>query len=252
MRFRPCIDIHNGKVKQIVGSSLKDKGDQAQENYISQHDASYYADLYRESGLLGGHVILLNAADSPHYQETRRQAVRALETYPGGLQVGGGIRAENAGYYLEHGASHVIVTSYVFQGGVIRFDHLEELVKAVGSKHLVLDLSCRKKEGQYHVVTDRWQTFTDKIITPSLLEKLASSPCGILDSCCGCGGKKQRNRRRIGHVLRQTYADSDHVCRRRAFHGRFGNVGSDRKRKTGRDDRKCVGFVWGFPVIPGN
>lgn len=174
MRFRPCIDIHNGKVKQIVGSSLKDKGDQAQENYISQHDASYYADLYRESGLLGGHVILLNAADSPHYQETRRQAVRALETYPGGLQIGGGIRAENAGYYLEHGASHVIVTSYVFQGGVIRFDHLEELVKAVGSKHLVLDLSCRKKEGQYHVVTDRWQTFTDEIITPSLLEKLAS------------------------------------------------------------------------------
>lgn len=173
MKFRPCIDIHNGKVKQIVGSSLKDKGDLAQENYVSTHDASYYANLYRESGLSGGHVILLNAADSPYFQETRRQAVHALHVYPGGLQIGGGIRAENAAYYLEHGASHVIVTSYVFQGGVIRYDHLESLVKAVGKDHIVLDLSCREKEGQYHVMTDRWQTFTDEILTPPLLEKLA-------------------------------------------------------------------------------
>lgn len=174
MRFRPCIDIHNGKVKQIVGSSLIDEGDRARENFISEKDASYYAGLYQKSGLLGGHVILLNGADSPFYPETRRQAVRALEAYPGGLQVGGGIRDDNAGFYLEHGASHVIVTSFVFQGGAIRYDNLEKLTRAVGKQRLVLDLSCRKKEGQYFIVTDRWQTFTKERMTPALLERLSA------------------------------------------------------------------------------
>lgn len=173
MRFRPCIDIHNGKVKQIVGSSLRDAGDQAVENYISEQDASYYARLYREKGLRGGHVILLNASDSPYFQQTRSQALQALQAYPGGLQIGGGIRDTNACFYLEQGASHVIVTSFVFQGGVIRYDNLEKLVRAIGREHLVLDLSCRKKDGVYYVVTDRWQTFTREAVTPDLLERLA-------------------------------------------------------------------------------
>ena len=117
MKFRPCIDIHNGKVKQIVGGSLRDAGDQAQENFVSEQDASFYAELYKNAGIKGGHVILLNSSDSEYYEATREQAFAALRTYPGGLQVGGGICAENAQEYLQAGASHVIVTSYVFKNG---------------------------------------------------------------------------------------------------------------------------------------
>lgn len=173
MRFRPCIDIHNGKVKQIIGSSLKDQCDQAWENYVSKENAAYYAKRYKKDGLSGGHVILLNSVDSPYYQETKKEAVHALEAYPTGLQVGGGIQNENAGFYLEHGASHVIVTSYVFQGGNIRYDHLKKLKDTVGKERIVLDLSCRKKDGKYYIMTDRWQKSTNAIITPRLLEELS-------------------------------------------------------------------------------
>ena len=132
MEFRPCIDIHNGKVKQIVGGSLKDSGDQAQENFVSEQDAAFYAALYQKNKLKGGHIILLNSYDSPYYEETRKQALAALQAYPGGLQVGGGITPENAGDYLNAGASHVIVTSYVFREGRIDYDRLERLVYTVG------------------------------------------------------------------------------------------------------------------------
>ena len=124
MRFRPCIDIHNGKVKQIVGGSLKDQNDQAVENFSSVQEADYFAQLYKEDGLKGGHVILLNPPSSDFYQKTREQAIKALKMYPGGLQIGGGITDKNAGEYIDAGASHVIVTSYVFQDGVIRWDHI--------------------------------------------------------------------------------------------------------------------------------
>ena len=173
MRFRPCIDIHNGKVKQIVGGSLKDAGDQASENFVSGQDASFYAELYGNAGLKGGHVILLNGADSPYYEETRKQALLALHTYPGGLQLGGGVHPENAEIYLDAGASHVIVTSYVFNNGRIDYNNLEKLVDAVGKSHLVLDLSCRKKDDSYYIVTDRWQKFTDEVITEELLDELS-------------------------------------------------------------------------------
>ena len=97
MEFRPCIDIHNGKVKQIVGGSLKDLGDRAQENFVSEQDAAFYAKLYQKNSLKGGHIILLNASDSPYYEATKEQALSALRVYPGGLQVGGGITAEKCG-----------------------------------------------------------------------------------------------------------------------------------------------------------
>lgn len=145
MKFRPCIDIHNGKVKQIVGGSLNDQGDQAAENFVSEQDAAFYAELYKKAGLKGGHVILLNGKDSPNYEATKAQALLALGKYPGGLQIGGGICPENAAEYLEAGASHVIVTSYVFKNGVISWENLEEIRDAAGKEHLVLDLSCRKK-----------------------------------------------------------------------------------------------------------
>ncbi len=145
MEFRPCIDIHNGKVKQIVGGSLKDAGSRAKENFVSEQDAAFYARFYRESGIRGGHIILLNKEGTEDYEETKRQALQALHEYPGGLQVGGGIRAENAGEYLEAGASHVIVTSYVFRDGKVDRDNLEKIKKEVGKERLVLDLSCRRK-----------------------------------------------------------------------------------------------------------
>ena len=173
MKFRPCIDIHNGAVKQIVGGSLKDAGNAAVENYISGQEADHYAKMYEKDGLEGGHIILLNPPSSEYYEATKAQALKALHAYPGGMQIGGGITAENASEYLNEGASHVIVTSYVFQDGQIRYERLDKLKKAVGKKHIVLDLSCRKQENAYYIVTNRWQTFTNVRLTPEVLEDLS-------------------------------------------------------------------------------
>ena len=175
MRFRPCIDIHNGRVKQIVGGSLTDAGDRAKENFVSEMNAAWYADLYRSHGLTGGHVILLNAKDSPYYKQTKSQALSALREWPGGLMIGGGISADNAGEFLDAGASHVIVTSWVFRDGHIRYDRIRTLRETVGKEHLVLDLSCRKRDGKYFVVTDRWQKFTEEEVTADLLSRLQES-----------------------------------------------------------------------------
>ncbi|MEE0420388.1 MAG: phosphoribosylformimino-5-aminoimidazole carboxamide ribotide isomerase [Lachnospiraceae bacterium] len=174
MRFRPCIDIHNGKVKQIVGGTLSDRGDQAAENFVSEKDAAFYADFYRKDGLAGGHIILLNPVSSPFYEATKEQALQALAAYPGGLQVGGGINDENAGEYLKAGASHVIVTSFVFQNGELNYRNLEKIVSAVGREHLVLDLSCRRRDGAYYIVTDRWQKFTEVMLDERTLDGLSS------------------------------------------------------------------------------
>lgn len=173
MEFRPCIDIHNGRVKQIVGGSLKDKDNQAEENFVSQMDGAFYANMYKKAGIRGGHIILLNPVTSEYYEATRAQALLALHSYPGGLQLGGGITADNAARFIEAGASHVIVTSYVFNNGRIDYNNLEKLVDAVGKSHLVLDLSCRKKDDSYYIVTDRWQKFTDEVITEELLDELS-------------------------------------------------------------------------------
>lgn len=173
MEFRPCIDIHNGRVKQIVGGSLKDKDNQAEENFVSQMDGAFYANMYKKAGIRGGHIILLNPVTSEYYEATRAQAILALHSYPGGLQLGGGITADNAAQFIEAGASHVIVTSYVFNNGRIDYNNLEKLVDAVGKSHLVLDLSCRKKDDSYYIVTDRWQKFTDEVITAELLDELS-------------------------------------------------------------------------------
>lgn len=174
MEFRPCIDIHNGKVKQIVGGSLQDRQDNAEENFVSGQDAAFYANFYKKNGIKGGHVILLNPESSGYYAETKAQALSALQAYPGGLQVGGGIREENALEYLESGASHVIVTSYVFRNGKIEYANLERLVRKAGKERIVLDLSCRRRDGAYYIVTDRWQKDTDVKLSEETLEKLSS------------------------------------------------------------------------------
>ena len=173
MRFRPCIDIHNGKVKQIVGGSLADSGDLAAENFVSVQDDPYYARLYRREGVQGVHVILLNPASSPYYEATRAQALAALRAYPGGLQAGGGIHDGNASDYLDAGASHVIVTSFVFKDGCLNYTNLDKIRSAVGKERLVLDLSCRKRGEEYFIVTDRWQKFTETVLNEWTLETLA-------------------------------------------------------------------------------
>ncbi len=173
MKFRPCIDIHNGSVKQIVGGSLRDEGDLARENFVSAQDAVFFSKLYREYGLTGGHIILLNPISSAYYEETKRQALSALAAYPGGLQAGGGITPENAADFLKAGASHVIVTSYVFTEGRIQYDKLQALVREVGKERLVLDLSVRRREGRYYIVTDRWQKYTSVQLNEQTLDELS-------------------------------------------------------------------------------
>lgn len=163
MRFRPCIDLHQGKVKQIVGLTLEEG---PVIHFEAERSAAYYARLYREDGLPGGHVIMLGPGNEA-------AALEALRAYPGGLQVGGGIHPGNASRYLDAGASHVIVTSFVFREGRIDYDRLNQLVAAVGRERLVLDLSCRKRGEAYWVVTDRWQRFTEVAITPRNLAHLA-------------------------------------------------------------------------------
>ena len=168
---------------------MKDRGDQAMENFVSEQDAAFYARLYREAGIWGGHIILLNSAGSEHYETTRQQALEALRAFPGGLQVGGGIHTGNAREYLEAGASQVIVTSYVFYDGRVDYERLEELADSVGRERLVLDLSCRKTEGQYRIVTDRWQKASREILTPRLLDRLAGYCCEFLIHAVDVEGK---------------------------------------------------------------
>lgn len=163
--FRPCIDLHDGKVKQIVGGTLSNEGVPLT-NFVSARSSRWYAELYKQDELPGGHVILLGPGNEVAGRE-------ALEGWPGGLQIGGGITASTASGWLDAGASHVIVTSWVFRQGEIDWVRLGELVGIVGRKRLVLDLSCRIRDGRYFVVTDRWQKFTNYEVTPESLGRLA-------------------------------------------------------------------------------
>ncbi len=168
--FRPCIDLHEGKVKQIVGGTLGGSAEALKTNFVSERSAAWYAELYRRDGLVGGHVIMLGPGNE-------EQARGALAAYPGGLQVGGGVNAENAAAWLEAGASHVIVTSWVFRGGKVDWDRLKQLSDGIGKNRLVIDLSCRKRGGDYFIVTDRWQKFTEVTLGGESMERFAEY-CG--------------------------------------------------------------------------
>lgn len=171
-RFRPCIDLHEGKVKQIVGGTLTDEGPGPQENYVADQSARWFAEKYRQDQLLGGHVIKLGPGNDAAARE-------ALEAYPGGLQIGGGITADNAGSWIDAGASHVIVTSWLFDhAGRLLVERLKELVQAVGRERIVLDLSCRRVAGVgaepgWRVAMNRWQTLTEIAVTAENLHHLA-------------------------------------------------------------------------------
>lgn len=166
--FRPCIDLHDGKVKQIVGGTLSDNAASLRTNFVADKPAAWFASLYKRDGLKGGHVIMLGPGNETAARE-------ALEAYPGGLHVGGGINLENARGWLEAGASHVIVTSWVFRDGALDSERLQALVEAIGRERLVLDLSCRRRGDDYFVVTDRWQKFTELKLSRETLERLAAS-----------------------------------------------------------------------------
>lgn len=165
--FRPCIDLHEGKVKQIVGGSLRDNSAGLRTNFVSERSAACFAELYQRDDLKGGHVIMLGPGNEV-------EAGAALKAFPGGLQIGGGITLENARAWLERGASHVIVTSWVFRNGMLEWERLRALMAAVGKDRLVLDLSCRIRNGEYFVVTDRWQKFTELAVSAETLRMLAS------------------------------------------------------------------------------
>ncbi len=168
MKFRPCIDLHHGKVVQIVGGSLSDDNQSSlRTNFSTDKSPADYAHLYQTSNLTGGHVIALGGGNQD-------AALSALRAWPGGMQYGGGVTPDNARLYLEAGASHVIVTSYVFSAGRIDQDKLAGLVAKVGRENLVLDLSCRKRGDDFYVVTDRWQNFTEEKVNAELLGRLAN------------------------------------------------------------------------------
>jgi phosphoribosylformimino-5-aminoimidazole carboxamide ribotide isomerase len=162
-RFRPCIDLYQGKVRQIVGGSYKDSGPEV--NFTSDRPSSWYAELYKKDGLMGGHVIMLGPGNE-------QAALEALAVFPNGMQVGGGITIDNAEHYLDNGASHVIVTSWIFPGKELDRKRLDRLSNAVGKERLVLDLSCRKSQGTWFIAKDKWQTLTKTEITAQLLQEL--------------------------------------------------------------------------------
>lgn len=216
MKFRPCIDIHNGSVKQIIGGSLTDAGSQAVDNFVSGKDAAFYARKYKADGLTGGHIILLNPKESEYYEADVFQAKSALEEYPGGLQIGGSMDESNAKAFLNMGASHIIVTSYVFRGGKIHMERLQRLVSLLGKEHLVLDLSCRYVGDDYYIVTDRWQKVTRVKMNLQTLEMLAEFCDEFLVHAVDVEGKasgvEQEVVRRLGErqVLPVTYAGGIH------------------------------------------
>jgi phosphoribosylformimino-5-aminoimidazole carboxamide ribotide isomerase len=187
MRFRPCIDLHEGSVKQIVGSTLGVGGGISPEtNFVATQPSSYFASLYARDALPGGHVIMLGGGSA-----NEAAAIEALRAFPGGLQVGGGVTPLNARRFLDAGASHVIVTSYVFRDGHIDWERLAELEAAVGASRLVLDVSCRKRpNGDFVVMTDRWATWTQVVVTPELITSLASHCAEILVHAVDVEGKR--------------------------------------------------------------
>jgi phosphoribosylformimino-5-aminoimidazole carboxamide ribotide isomerase len=192
--FRPCIDLHQGKVKQIVGGTLSDSGEGLRTNFVSEHDAAWFADLYRKDGLTGGHIIMLGSGNEP-------EALAALRAWPGGMQVGGGLDDSNIKPYLDAGASHVIVTSWLFPDSSLDMDRLARISSLAGKNRLVIDLSCRRRAGTggsgeengegWYVATNRWQTVTGTRIEAPLLERLAEYCDEFLIHAADVEGKQQ-------------------------------------------------------------
>jgi phosphoribosylformimino-5-aminoimidazole carboxamide ribotide isomerase len=182
--FRPCIDLHQGKVKQIVGGTLTDAGEGLKTNFVSPHGAAWFADLYRKDGLAGGHIIMLGSGNEA-------EALAALKAWPGGMQIGGGLDETNVIPWLDAGASHVIVTSWLFPDGRLSLDRLIRLSGLAGKERLVVDLSCRRRGEGWYVATNRWQTVTEVRIDEPLLASLAGHCSEFLIHAADVEGKQQ-------------------------------------------------------------
>lgn len=183
LEFRPCIDLHEGKVKQIVGSTLGTTNQTVVENFISSYDSSYYAQMFAQDHLTGGHVIMLG-------QGNEDAALAALTTFPQGLQVGGGITAANAQKYIDAGASHVIVTSYIFHDGKLDLERLQHLNKLIGKEHLVIDLSCKMRDGKWFVMTDKWTKFSHFEVNAASIQDIENYCDELLIHAVDVEGKK--------------------------------------------------------------
>ena len=185
MKFRPCIDLHLGKVKQIIGSSLNQE-DQSKTitNFQSEKPAGWFAELYKKDDLKGGHIIRLGEGND-------QAAKEALGSWPSGMQLGGGVNDKNAKMWLDLGASHLIITSFVFKDGVVHLDRLNKISQLIGKKRLVLDLSCKKKDGKYFIVTDYWQKFSKVELSLKNLDDLGSYCSEILIHAADVEGKQQ-------------------------------------------------------------
>jgi phosphoribosylformimino-5-aminoimidazole carboxamide ribotide isomerase len=185
MKFRPCIDLHNGIVKQIVGSSLSDGGTIGLiTNFETDLSPAYFARMYKADGLSGGHVVMLGPGNE-------KAATSALSAFPEGLHIGGGITPDNAQAFLNAGASHVIVTSFVFKNGIINWHNLEAMEKSIGRQRLVLDLSCKKINDRYFIATDKWQKVTSTSIESATLEQLGKHCNEFLVHAVDVEGKQQ-------------------------------------------------------------
>ncbi|KAI2471413.1 Phosphoribosylformimino-5-aminoimidazole carboxamide ribotide isomerase [Annulohypoxylon bovei var. microspora] len=167
-RFRPCIDLHAGQVKQIVGGTLDSSTAELKTNYVSQHSAGHFASLYRDNGLEGAHVIMLGPGNEDAAKE-------ALAAWPSHLQVGGGINDQNAATWMERGANKVIITSFLFPRGKFSQERLDAVLAALGGKkeHLVIDLSCRRRgDDKWLVAMNKWQTITDVEVNQESIKSL--------------------------------------------------------------------------------
>jgi phosphoribosylformimino-5-aminoimidazole carboxamide ribotide isomerase len=182
--FRPCIDLHGGKVKQIVGGTLTDDGRGVVVNFVADQPAEYFASLYRRDSLTGGHVIMLGPGNEA-------AARSALAAWPGGLQIGGGITGENARAWLDAGASHAIVTSWLFSpAGAFLPDNLERLARQIGKSRIVIDLSCRRAPAGWTVCMNRWQTLTDLALDAETLGRLAGHCAEFLIHAADVEGRR--------------------------------------------------------------
>jgi len=210
--FRPCIDLHNGCVKQIVGGTLDDSGAGLRTNFVAEQPPEYFAELYRQDGLAGGHVIRLGSGNT-------EAARRALQAWPDNLHIGGGINAENAAEWLEAGAGKVIVTSFIFADGELKQENLDAVFAAVGRERLVIDLSCRRfEDGGYYVMTDRWQKRSNMRLDRSTFEFFAGYASEFLVHAVAAEGLQQGIDAElvcIGRVVAAALC----LCRRYRFHG---------------------------------
>lgn len=187
MEFRPCIDIHQGKVKQIIGSTLNNENQKLKVNFVAAKDAAYFAKLYKRDDLFGGHIIMLDNSE-----QTKKETFKALESFPDGLQVGGGVTAENANEFLSKGVSQVIISSDIFTNDVLDKEKLRKLITTVGKNKIVLDLSCRKRgNNEYFVVIDKWQAFTNLVVNVATLAMLSEYCVEFLIHGVDVEGKKQ-------------------------------------------------------------